>query len=446
MAGAVVTEQAATEPPVFRPVRRRQVFYIPGFDPFPARRYRELYRTEAARQAALSGHRIAVSAGNEGAQVWQVSAVIEGAEVQTRFQVLGWADLVQGAMGQGIIATYGQMLRVVALYAGSGALFRLMRLRKGPILAALYPVAGLLVQLALALALAALIGGAVTAALKGAALHGFAGAGGAAAAVIVVLAVLRLFRRADARFKIWYLMHDYAFAASARGAMPAPLRPRLAAFQAAIVAGLASDADEVLVIGHSSGAHLAVGALAGVLRGGVLHKGGPSTESPALSLLTLGQVVPMVSFLPAARDLRADLALVATSTAVDWVDVSAPGDGCSFALCDPVAVTGLATAAQRGPLVLSAAFSQTLAPATLRALKRRYFRLHFQYLCAFDAVTGRVGDYDYFATTAGPLTLAARYAGRNPSPARIVEPLSRWRDAMPESGSGAAGHDKVTAT
>ena len=40
------------------PVFRRRVFYIPGYDPFHPRRYRELYRREGAAQAALSGYRL----------------------------------------------------------------------------------------------------------------------------------------------------------------------------------------------------------------------------------------------------------------------------------------------------------------------------------------------------------------------------------------------------
>jgi hypothetical protein len=46
---------------------------------------------------------------------------------------------------------------------------------------------------------------------------------------------------------------------------------------------------------------------------------------------------------------------------VAWVDVTAPGDGCAFALCDPVAVSGVAGPGKRWPLVLSAAFSKTLS-------------------------------------------------------------------------------------
>ena len=41
-------------------VFRRHVLYIPGYDPFPPRRYRELYRTEGAAQATISGYRLAI--------------------------------------------------------------------------------------------------------------------------------------------------------------------------------------------------------------------------------------------------------------------------------------------------------------------------------------------------------------------------------------------------
>ena len=75
------------------------------------------------------------------------------------------------------------------------------------------------------------------------------------------------------------------------------------------------------------------------------------------------------------------------------------------------------------PLVVSAAFSQTLRPETWRALRWRFFRLHFQYMCAFD----RPGDYDYFRITAGPRTLAARYADRPASRSCLRRPVSGHR-------------------
>ena len=65
--------------------------------------------------------------------------------------------------------------------------------------------------------------------------------------------------------------------------------------------------------------------------------------------------------------------------------------------------------------MISAAFSQTLSNARWQELRWRFFRLHFQYLCAFDDA----GDYDYFRITAGPSTLADRFADRAPSKSRI---------------------------
>lgn len=392
-------------------VIRRMVFYIPGYDPFPPRRYRELYRSEGAAQARISGYDLALEPRRTGAPAngWRVRAVIGGQVAEAEVEVLIWSDLVQASMGGSIPSTYGQMLRTVWAYLGSGALLRLMRLRKGPTIAALYPVALLVLQLLVALGVGWVAGTQVAAFLGALAgwLIGVASAWG----------VLALFRRHDNRLFAYYLMHDYAFTAHDGGAYPAVLEVRLAAFAARIREALSGGWDEVLVVGHSSGAHLGVSVLTDLVRAGLPER------RPALGFLSLGQVVPMVSFLPGARRLRADLAYLCQRSELTWVDVTAPGDGCAFALCDPVAVSGVAPErGKRWPLVLSAAFTQTLSPERWRGLRWRFFRLHFQYLCAFD----RPGDYDYFQITAGPMTLAARYAGRAPSKSRIETALNPW--------------------
>ena len=392
---------------------RRRVFYIPGYDPIHPRRYRELYRKEGSAQARMSGYRIDLKPKKlTGPYGWHVSGVIDGGLAEADVEVLVWSDIVKTSMAQGIAATYLQLVRTAWAYIGSGALFRLMRLRKGPMIAALYPVAMLLVQLLVA-GLAGWGLGRI-----GALLHPALGwAIGAALAVMV----LRLFRRHDNKFFAYYLMHDYAYAAQSGGAYPPGLEARMASFRTALAAAMQGDFDEVLVVGHSSGAHLAVSILADLIRGGL------PARRPALGFLSLGQVVPMVSFLPRATRLRADLHYLAARAELTWVDVTAPGDGCAFALCDPVAVTGVSPADKRWPLVISAAFSQTLSAARWRELRWRFFRLHFQYLCAFDALRGGAGDYDYFRITAGAIPLAARYAGRPASKSRIETAVSGYR-------------------
>lgn len=400
-----------------QPVRafQRRVFHIPGFDPIHPRRYRELYRAEAAAQAAISGYDIAVKGGHaQGGFYWHVDSNIAGQTSHSRIDVLYWADIVRDSMAQPVLASYRLLVHTAWVYLASGALARLALLRKGPVIAALYPVLVLLAQAVLGVGIGWALGGWMA---------GFAPARGQAAVHVILAATvmygfLRLCQRYDRYFFAYYLLYDYAFGAQYWGANPPQLDARLADFRDQIAAALAEPVDEVLIVGHSSGAHLAVQVIADLYRCDLVPSAGPQ-----LAFLSLGQVVPMVSFLPRADKLRRDLAQLAAQDRLTWVDVTAPSDGGCFALCDPVGVTGVAPVDKKWPLVISAAYRETLSPQRFKAIRWRFFRAHFQYLCAFD----RPRDYDYFKITAGPMTLAARFAGRGPSLSRITRPLSGYR-------------------
>ncbi len=428
--------EQAEQPDMTRPVKRRRVFYIPGYDPIHPRRYRELYRTESASQSSISGYEIGIAPKTGEHYGWRVESRIAGQSVDAEVEVLVWSDIVRSSMASTIPATYLQLVRTAATYIGSGALRRLMWLRKGPVIAALYPVGMLLVQLLVAVLLGLLVGKMLGWALTSGAqsLIGLIGSGDtsdldfsvlyAGKAVVqwalgawIAWQVLRWFKKKDGNFFAYYLMHDYAYSAQSKGANPPDLEDRMADFRGVIGEALETDVDEVLVVGHSSGAHLAVSILADLIR-----EDGVPENGPTLSFLSLGQVVPMVSFLPKAERLRTDLHYLSTRDELTWVDVTAPGDGCAFALCDPVAVSGVAPEGQKWPLVLSAAFTQTLSPERWKELRWKFFRLHFQYLCAFD----RVGDYDYFTITAGPMTLGDRFRDRAPSKSRIDVAASKF--------------------
>jgi hypothetical protein len=103
-------------------VFRRRVFYIPGFDPFPPRRYRELYRTESQEQAQISGYTITQEplrdADNFG---WRVRSTIDGRESVSEIEVLTWSDLVKSSMFRGV---FGPILRFSKL---RGSIFHRVR-------------------------------------------------------------------------------------------------------------------------------------------------------------------------------------------------------------------------------------------------------------------------------------------------------------------------------
>lgn len=413
-------------------VRRRKVFYIPGYDPFPARRYRELYRTEGTKQAGISGYGLHVEASShDGPYGWHASGLIDDTRVTADFEVLLWSDIVRDSMSNSIPGTYWQLIRTSWIYIASGTLRRLAVLPKGPLAAALYPIGVLILQLLAALLAAHLVGWGLSTVFTAAILWAL-GPGAIlnwgtsllywAPFFVIVVLVLRWFKSQDRRIYAYYLMHDYAFSAGLKGATPPALQTRIDEFRGIIGTALLEDYDEVLVVGHSSGAHLAVSILADILRDN------PDLPArPALSFLSIGHVIPMVSFLPDAWELRRDLQFLSERDEIVWVDVTAQGDGCCFPLCDPVGVSGVATQDKQWPVVFSAQFSRTMAPERWTAQRRQYFKLHFQYLCAFENPL----DYDYFQITAGPLTLGKRYATRASSPSRIDVSVSKYTNTAP---------------
>ena len=110
-------------------VAKRRVFYIPGFDPINPRRYRELYRTEAAAQAMISGYQLGLTPKTvKGPYGWHVTANIDGCRVQTDVEVLVWSDIVKSSMDLGIARTYLQLVRTAW---ASAATFRSTDMRGG---------------------------------------------------------------------------------------------------------------------------------------------------------------------------------------------------------------------------------------------------------------------------------------------------------------------------
>ncbi len=177
---------------------------------------------------------------------WHVETEIEGLRTEADVDVLVWSDIVRDSMLNSIPATYWQLVRTAWTYIASGAFRRVMRLRKGPVIAALYPIGMLLLQLALATLIgwgsSALVAWIVDSLLGLTGVNLPAIAHGARLAVGLALAVwiLRWFKKKDGKFFAYYLMHDYAYSARWKGGNPPELEERMAAFGETITAAFAA--------------------------------------------------------------------------------------------------------------------------------------------------------------------------------------------------------------
>lgn len=391
-------------PPATGRVRRRHVLYLSGFDPQGPAHYHALYAEQAALQAGVLGNGIDVGprrrAGANAA--WDVRW--RGADgdttVETCYEFLRWDDIVRLQWPRSRLRLVGLTLATTGRLLANGSLWRILQ-TSWPAFLALAAPAGLIVATALAV-----LGATSLSWWVGVSLSPLLGA---ASALGLLLGLVGWALRAQARGQAAWLMRSAAvILQQARGELPA-LEQRLDTFADRLVALAASEGiDEVLVVGHSSGAMLAVSVLARAL-----------AADPALlertskvALLTLGQCIPVLSYQPRASGFRAELAALRRRPTLTWIDVTAPPDGCCFALVDPteVCLDGLPASerAPGGPKRLSPRFAQSFSPRRYREIKRDKYRCHFQYLMATELPAA----YDYFSVTAGPLQLEERFAAR----------------------------------
>ncbi|MEO1291500.1 MAG: hypothetical protein AAFV62_01500 [Pseudomonadota bacterium] len=409
--------------PVFPPVERRAVFYVPGFDPRGARRYRALYASEGRKQTSISGGSIRVSAPK--AEDHKLSFQIEAAWgepasnhegeatqhgpplVMTDYTVLRWDDLVTKRMQAPLWRRIARGVWVYARQIAKGAVPGMLRLAKTPAIATLFPLIVVLVYLAVATAI-----GFGTPSLFGQ-LFGGSYLAWLPAGLALGAIYLAFTRWLDRYTYAYYLLDFYSMMVSyAEGKEPA-LEQRLEVFADIVTDAVLSERyDEIVVVGHSGGSFLAAGVLARVIATDPLfgqpEKGRHLTR---LALLTLGQTMSAHGQIAGSERQWREFASIARTPQLMWLDVSSKADGASYALCDPLAhYQDTLPSEERlsGPLVLSARFGETMGKAKFKRLRRRFFRLHFQYLYAFESPD----DYDYFAITAGPVPLAERYRQR----------------------------------
>lgn len=381
-----------------RPVRKRCVFYLSGFDPKGAAYYHALYRDEAAAQAEVSGLEVTVGLRQkttDGNTFWDVNSHSAGGAVETHYEFLRWDDIVRQHWPRSRARLLKDLVSTTWLNLRTGALWRMFKLAWPPALAVFFPFL---------LLCAVIVGVPLLATLAVWITPGSWGTwAGRLAALITVTCWLSLALRLKKKFNMTWLLRSYAFTAKQANGMLPHLDARLEQHAQILLARIQSGVDdEVLIVGHSSGSIMAAIVLANAVRRDPQF----ATHGTTVSFLTLGHCMPLLSSLPIAVEFRDDLKCLASAEYIDWIDFSAPTDGCCFALVNPLSALQEGSDSIKGtPKLLSPRFAEMFSPADYMTIRRDRFRCHFQYLMA----SKKAVPFDYFAITAGHRTLADRF-------------------------------------
>lgn len=373
-------------------VHKRCVLYISGFDPKGAGHYHALYRDEAARQARVSGFKVEVGPRRKlpnGNSQWRLQAQDSGGDVSTDYEFLRWDDVVRQYWKRQAWRVWMEVFITSMHFMKTGALWQMKRLSWPPFVALFAPF------LLLCLVVIGIPSVALGVWLLAAAL-GCSQATAGALTVGWVMGALWSARQLENRFSMLWLMRSYAFTRRQAAGETPELEQRLHQHADTLVNRVQGGGyDEVLLVGHSSGCVMAIEVLGRALQ----QTPELACQKTCVNLLTLGQCIPLLGTLPEATGFREHLVHIATADGIGWVDVSAPPDGCCFALCDPLLVVHGPVSGRRTdrPKLSSPRFQKMFDPAVYRQLKKDRFRIHFQYIMAAD----RPSDYDYFQWTAG---------------------------------------------
>jgi pimeloyl-ACP methyl ester carboxylesterase len=165
----------------------------------------------------------------------------------------------------------------------------------------------------------------------------------------------------------------------------------------------ASDADEIVIVGHSSGSFLGTEMLARALK----LDPDLGRQGPRVVLLTLGGNYPIVGFHKASQEFRDHLRLLAVEPSIDWIDCQARKDVMNFYQFDPIAAHGIRLGPERrNPTIVPVRFRDIVNPKHYDKFRWKFFRMHFQFVMAND----QPNAYDFFMMVCGPVPLRERTA------------------------------------
>lgn len=381
---------------------RRLVVFVGGFDPRGARHYYRLFAEQAALQGKVDALEYAVGprraldvgtgpAGHRHAQ-WTFSAQGSGGN----YVFFDWSDEVRARWPRSWWRVAGQACVTYGKALWEWRVLRTVRQQTpNTLLSFAYPL------FYIALVSAAAIGGF---ALVWQGSEDLPVWGRWTASLALSAAILWGGAALDKLLHVSWLLRILNFASDSRQWNSPVLAQRTLAMadwiqaQAARQPGL-----EVVVLGFSVGSVQAL-HLVDALRQRLAAQQSAARPAPtAVTLLTLGNCIPLFTLAADAHALRATLHNVAADPRVYWADVSSPGDSVSFGMCDlmQLAMRGEPAPAQAyaNPRhMCSPRFHKLFDAQAYRRVRRNKMRMHFQYLMASE----KRGAYNFFAMLTAP--------------------------------------------
>jgi hypothetical protein len=365
-------------------IRKRLVFHIGGYDPHiaPETSYRRFVR-ESKRFEKTWGATASISPPSLAADeaTWDIMTTGPNWRVETRYCLVRWDDVIGTVARQ----PWWQRIPLSQLafidFAAAGALWGYIRTNWRYALFFIYPF--LLFD---AFVLIAWFSGEFLARASDSVWIGV---------VAGLLMFVAMVRGPCRWFGLATLFDDWTFSSAyVRKGYPVLDQKFDRIAKGIDTAARRAHVDEILVIGHSLGAVLAVDLLDRVLA----INPSIGERSPRMAFLSVGSSILKIGLHRGAKRFRASLQRVAAAPGIFWAEYQALTDVMNFYKTNPVSELGL-TAIDR-PVVRIVKISSMLDPVSYRRIRRNFYRVHNQFISGNQRRT----PYDYFMLVCGPLS------------------------------------------
>jgi len=383
-------------------VQERHIIYVQGYDPRGLAQYYRMFRTELRKFGRLYQVNSTLgrpqSRSNDEITSWTIETEAEGWKTRTTYDFLRFEDFIQRDLASPIWRT---VLRAVFFYwrlVFNGTMGRFTRANWRFATFITYPHFILLLE-ALAVGAFAFV---FEKGLQALGLPLFASAPLAFALFIAVLGIL--LKYTENQTYVLYLLCDWIWTWEFARRQRPEWDERIDRFADYLCkVARTSDADEIVIVGHSSGSFLGTEIVARALKlDPALGKHGPR-----IMLLTLGGNYPIVGFHAAAQHFRDHLRELAIEPSVEWIECQARKDVMNFFQLDPLASHGIEVGEARcNPKIVPVRFREIIDASHYNLFRWQFFRVHFQFVMANE----RPHAYDFFMIVCGPVPLRERMA------------------------------------
>jgi pimeloyl-ACP methyl ester carboxylesterase len=372
-------------------IGRRHVFHIGGYDPITPDKQLERFRLSLSRFERtwnVSSRTYEIGHTTDASSSWEVHAWGPNWTTRVTFEILRWDDLVLADSRRGMLSRLYQSTLTLLDFVANGTLFRYFLGNWKYAVFFIFPY----VSIAIFGLGSAVMAYALTQQL------GVAGLWAAAFGIfIAVLTYTALIHWLDPRRRIKHALDDAIFSRQFLCGQRPEMETRIDNFASRILDRVRKDdVDEIVIVGHSLGAAMAIAAVAR----GLKHDPQFAEHGPPLCVLTVGATIPKFSLHPKGEQFRQAARAVANKIPIQWVEYQARDDVISFYRFDPVSLKRASPDGSDGrPNIRRVQMHSMMNAASFRRHRFDFMRLHYQFLMGNDLRAA----YDYCMITCGPL-------------------------------------------